>query len=636
MKHALTATLITLLLCTAMAMSAEPVTPYKLVYTRQPRHETPIPPLDDASNWQVSPDTGDMLKSNETDLVLDDMQGKQFVAHACTTVPEICAAQEARVSPNRKRIIYSVLKSDRLNLVKTWGGPWTTDLFQMQAQTSELWVLNLNTLQKRRLTTGEMDRTADWLDNQTIVFSSGRSKKHPPSACHGNDYRSHPALQIHRARIASTGIDSVVNLTPHESLAVNPLATTDGDILYTSWQGMCPRRPGTPQNEWWLARMDSNGGQGSGIGYYFSHTHNATNSPYIKTSQWLGDWTPKTDQVHRLLSLRAVAELRKGYYALVSYYRGNSTGAMGLIVAFTKPLAEGIGKLSNFAHRYPPTIEGPARFIPGDLVAITPYATATDASDVVKAKDGRAAGRAGYPAPWPLGWLGLGPESFLFTGGRGWCYFAIPIEKANRKYMGGEPPCKKDIRIAKKAMVENPFDKSQSEVIACPEEKWNCQDARAIAEYKDFFGQELPAKQPAYPLGKSRLQVVNSFLTEFAGTDSATSTFPAGFDKFCVDLVSLSDKPAGQGLTGYTPLNTLCAKPETDGSLAMDVPSGVPFFHYAVDKDGKRIAESLVLDSLRKHEKRTCTGCHFGHSEEVAKTLPPAAEAFGKTIAGQK
>jgi len=95
-----------------------------IVYTRQPRAVTPVPgsPIAEASNWQHASDVGRISGGiAEADVVLDDLRGNVTVIHDCTQSARICVAQEARVSPDGERIVYSVGYGEQLVPVRASG-----------------------------------------------------------------------------------------------------------------------------------------------------------------------------------------------------------------------------------------------------------------------------------------------------------------------------------------------------------------------------------------------------------------------------------------------------------------------------------------------------------------------------------
>ena len=107
------------------AGEAAPAAPqWKLVYTRQPRANSPVPgtPVKEAANWQHASDVGRINGGlAEADVVIDDRNGRVKVIYNCTTSKEICVAQEARVSPDGTKIVYSVGTGAELNEVMGEG-----------------------------------------------------------------------------------------------------------------------------------------------------------------------------------------------------------------------------------------------------------------------------------------------------------------------------------------------------------------------------------------------------------------------------------------------------------------------------------------------------------------------------------
>jgi len=604
----------------------------KLTYSRQPRHTAPIGPIGDASNWQHVQDIGRILQFSEADLMLGPK-----VIHNCTTSPEICAAINPRVSPDAKKIAYSLHKGRVFLPVKAWGGPMT-DLMDFATGTSEIWVYDIAADKSQRISSGYIDTTPEWVDNETLVFATSRGGVFPNWGYNGN-YYPHKGLQIWRGKIDGV-LTHLENLTPHEQLAFSPAVLTTGEICYASWQGFGERgRDHTPRNQWWALCMDGNGANTRSI-------LGAHGSPHVKTTAYLNDWltsnpTKRGEGVTEIRGLRTLAEIAPGYLAISNYYRSNSTGAMGAIFGWEHhSTAEGVSKLINFKEgTAADTRVGSGRFIPPSFKSLTPYGTDQDSSFPRFHKDGRAAGRTGYPAPHPSGWL--------FTHARGWCYEALPIEMANRKAMGGEPPCKKEIRLSLVDVVKNPFDEAQSVCVAGCQDKWQAWDGRAVVPYQKLYGQAVPKAIPAIKGDKAFLQVVDARAAElepfpnakpqdrisFQG--NAVDDYSARVAGFRIELVSLwQSKPTTGGYSERMHYKTTPL--ESDGSVRVEVPCDAPFLMSGVDADGNVIAVDNMPHSLRCGEVRTCHGCHDGHSVERTNALGESPEArFARTMAAK-
>ena len=610
----------------------------KLVYTRQPRHTTPVEILGDASNWQHVTDVGRVYDQSEADVVLDNLHGNVEVIHDCTTTVEICAAQEAKVSPDGSSIVYSVATGSQTYPVKAFGGP-LTDLEDFTATSAELWLYVVSTKTKTRLTAGHMDRMPEWCGNDCLVFASDRAGVYAPLGEAGN-YYPFKSLQLYTAKLSGVSLTDIKNITPHEQFIMNPLVATNGDICYSSWQGFGDRGTGhSPRNMWWISCVDANGA--NGVVELGAH-----GSPYIKTTAYLNDWVDparRGEGVTAFRALRPVAEIHKGYFAVSNYYRSNSGGANGMVFGWERIPVEGVSILNNFFERDGVDARlGSARYVPSTLRSLTPYGTDQD-TDPRFHNDGRAAGRAGYASPWP----GDGAE-WLYTNARGWCYEAALPELANRDAMGGEPPCKKEIRLATVPVVTNPFDLSQSEVIACPEDEWQCWDARAVVPYQELYGQPVPEKPNSLAMGQSFLQVVDARAAELAPFPNATEqdkiSFQGNADPdysgrvtgFRIELVELWDTlPDRDGFKSRTHYKT--ALLEADGSVQVEVPCETPFLMSGVDAGGVVVAQDNMTHSLQCGETRTCHGCHDGHSEErAAEFTQSAAQRFKDTISGRK
>jgi hypothetical protein len=222
-----------------------------------------------------------------------------------------------------------------------------------------------------------------------------------------------------------------------------------------------------------------------------------------------------------------------------------------------------------------------------------------------------------------------------------------------RQAMGGEPTCKKEIRLATKHMMSNPW--TDSIALACTDEAFHCGDARAVVPYQQLYGQSAPERKPPIPAGKCFLQVANAFDAEVVGWPGASEKdritwqgnaqpgYPdlmkAG-GQFCITPVSQWtklpwDSVSKTVLMGFPWYGARqCQKPEADGSLRMEVDCNQPFLMGAIDANGATIATDNATHSLRTGETRTCLGCHV-HSEEHGGGRDAEAE-FKTTIAGGK
>jgi hypothetical protein len=620
-----------------------------LVYTRQPRAQAPVGTMSDAANWQHANDISRVWAQSEADVVLDS-NGAITVIHDCTSTADVCTAQEPRVSPDGAKIIYSVSQGKKLDHVVMVAGV-DTGLREFDTVTAELWLYDIATGKSRRLSEGHIDRSPAWASNDLIVFASDRAGTYAPRSTLGRNFYPRPAFHIHRARITAAGLSDVTDITPAEHFAQSPEVLTTGEVVYSSWQGVAPREFGsTPQNHWWIQGVDINGNAPrSLLGAHGSGS--IENYPLVK--DW-ADPARRGEGATQYRGLRVVGELWPGYLAVVNYYRGNSLGAMGKIFGWQNIEPEGASLERNIpavTHWSSAGNPGSARYVPSTLLNMTPYGTDQDSTDPIYHKDGRAAGRAGYPAPLPKSW-GYGPDAWLYTHARGWCYEAMDTKKATVEAMGGEPTCKKQINVALVRQVKNPFDPAQTKPIACASLDYHCWDARAVASYGDLYGQDVPAIASITAPAVCELRVVNARMSELsplppppgatpdkikalavAYQGNADPAYPAIVQSFGVEYFDpWRAVPGREGnAKDYPPVT---AKLEQDGSVRLPVDCGRPFQHFGYDAKGQKIASGLA--PMATFGPMTCHGCHDGHSEEIGGTLPDAAEAFKATIAGKK
>lgn len=653
-----------------------------LVYTRQPRARTPIAgtPIEEAANWQHASDVGRINGGiAESDVVIDHLNGFVDVIHNCTTSPEICVAQEARVSPDGRKIVYSVGYGNTLTEVT--GGGVKLGIYDIPALTeAKLWIYDLVTNDRYPIPNhppGVIDRQPEWLDNDTVVFTSNAGDTYPyrnqfslhqgPGRCFAapecvsQEYGYGPvgrSLQIWSMDIDGT---DARNLTPHEQMALSPAVLTNGDILYSCWNAHGNHSfdaatsvgPSTSKNKWWLCRMDGNGADSTVI-------LNAHKSSNLKSRAWLTDIKGGEGET-QLRALRSVAEIFKNKLAVTNYYRGNHVGSLGIIFGmdYGDPHVEGCSTEACYTDGiYRGTRPGSGRYVPSSLRAITPYGMDQD-MNVRRHIDGRAAGKAGYPAP-------LSPTEFLITHARGSCYEVTPKSEANRNWTGGEPTCQKAIYKVKVPMVTNPFDTRQMEMVAGGDQ-WQAYDARAVTTYQNIYGQPAPKRPAALDARKGCfLQVVDARKSELHPArpyNWMTTLYEQCSTQGCAVNTENPDFYAQNiaALTIYLPqmwdisyvgadkaeyrdtinnmghksIAILGSQPlEADGSVKMRVPCETPLIMAGTDKKGMVIAHDEMLHSMRAGETRTCHGCHDGHSQERAAQLGrSAAERFRSTLA---
>lgn len=626
------------------AMSGSPLRPIcgdtdktLIVYSRQPRHQTRIGELQDAANWQHMRDVGRYRTFTESDVVLDCRDKRVMYIHNCTQDDsEICAAMEAKVSPDGNRIVYTVYRGKTLSRIKPVNGGPLTDLEEFTFTSAELWVHNVAIGQSHKVGEGG---AADWCGNRCLVFE--KEVDVFPSLGYAGNYYPSRSHQLHRGDLYAGKLTNVANLTPHEMYVMNPRQMTDGRIIYSSWQGYYPRCVGmSPRNCWWLIGIQSNG-TGPTEAEYAAH-----GTVVIGITALISDWVDplrRGEGGTQTKAPRPISEIYRDYYTVPNYYRSNSTGPFGMIMGYENKPGEG----AYYSKHVPAAIyrkesPGSGRFTPSTLQPLTPYGQDQDLDYPRMHKDGRAAGRASYAEPWP----GDGPE-YLFTHARGWCFEAARPEQANEAAMGGEPTCKKEIRLAKQLVVSNPFDPAQSEVIACGALRWQCWDAHAVADWQSLYGLEGPPAPEPIQSGPTMLRVVDARSSElkpfinaseqdkvtFQG--NATNGNSEDLEYVVITYVDLWTKlPTDRGFQ---------AKPKetkhrvaADGSVEIPVDCEKPFLMHGETEGGAVTATDNSPLSLRCGEVRTCHGCHDAHSEEGIKAIGTAEERFSKTLSARE
>jgi Hydrazine synthase alpha subunit middle domain len=668
---------------------------WQVVYTRQPRATASVhgTPIEEAANWQHATDVGRINYGlSEADIVLDDLRGNTKVIHNCTTSKEVCVAHEARVSPDGTKIVYSLGRGWELTPVFVQG--LNLGIQEIPGLASaELWIYDLLTDKKWKIPhhpQTAIDRQPDWLSNNKIVFTSNRGGTYPfrnpvgmhqgkdqygkgrcfnAPYCVSQEYGYGPggmSMQLWTMNIDGT---QATNISPHDQMALAPAVMSSGDIVYSCWNSQENKsfdastshsnHPATSKNKWWLCRTDANGADTTVI-------LNAHKTTTIKTKEWLGRGMHGGENRSQLRAIRSVAEIFKDKLGITNYYRSNHVGSMGIVfqIDYDDPHVEGCLTASCYPHgEIRSGRPGSGQYVPSSLIALTPYGTDQDIA-IRRDSNGRALGKAGYPAPLPNT-----DKEFLITHGRGSCYEVTKLGEANRYAMGGEPTCQKGIYKVKVPMVTDPFDKRQLEMVAGGP-KWQAWDGRAIAPYKEFFDQELPDQlEPLDANDGCYLQVVDAREAELypsaerydwhsnlyqqcAFQGCAVNTEDERFHRnnmeaLTIFLPEMWDFTYGNGKerayqrmlsnTGHKSMGTLGSQPLLeDGSVKMKVPCETPFIMAGTDKDGTMIAYDMMVHSLRAGETRTCHGCHDGHSEErAAQFKRPAVERFAATMAAK-
>ena len=552
-------------------------------------------------------------------MVFDDLAGSVEVVFDCTTDDSvICAAQDMRLSPNAIFGVFSV----------AYGEVFYSNLKGMEPiefKATRYHLMLYNRLTKEVTVLDRNARMGEWCGNDCLLFASNRAGIYPPLARGGADFPD-VGLHIYRASFDSNTKDlgPAFDLTPAAAHCMSPAVNPNGTVTFSCWEGDGDRTvTSTPANHYWIFECQSNGiGCRSIIGAHSPgvfHTRKYLAGVCDPARCGEGGTTSKLP--------RGYVMLPSGLYAYISYYRSNHLGMMGVVMVCKPSDVEGFSQSKNVPDlAYPSSHPGSANFSPDCYVA-TPYGTDQDAP-VKRDKQGRPMGKAGYPFAVPER-IGL----YGFTHCRGVCYYLARPEETFPENLGGEPASKREIRVALVPRITNPFDPRQSKVIACPEQKWNCWDARWVAAYQDIYGQPEPDPAPELLEGATTTLVVENARKGELQKMTWHTNYKPYWDcvkQGCADpdwakkiaairiteILPWYTKPTRQGPGGIGRVWEFPLEP--NGSVLMQFPCKIRYRLEGIDSDGVVVAQDKMTHPAVCGEVRSCKGCHEAHSEERA------------------
>lgn len=552
--------------------------PWDIVFSRAPYAGNPIPGGAADSEQAAYQHTSDVsaIWSGfiQSDVVMKNLStGTERVVFNCTTSGLNCAAQEARVSPDGTKLVFSVTFGPKT-------GPYAPsanapDVKMVAGKCAQLYIHDIaaNTTNPigNRPGTGtscldnyngadvfkEYDRMPDWLSNNKLVFVSNRAKKFPYRAGHSQHIRTgfncpacvsqdggsgDTAMSAQLWSMDITGNNAKL-LGPHDQMAMTPNVQTNGDIVYTclnahaekAVQGAANSLLAQP-NKNWLCRVDSNGADQTVL----IHGHQG----YFKSVGWLPP--PPAPQLFggnngsdEFRALRGFAEIFPGKMAGPNYYRANQTGSFGALYGFTigDPHVEGCrteaGCIPVGAKRTGEpgsSVVGSGLFLNPTWKAMTPWGQTTDADTVkIETASGsgvyRAAGRTGYAAPWNA-------TQMMYTWARGQCYTPNGIAKLTRSFVGEGPVCRRAIYRTVPGpantfpMITNPYDTAQTVPLVEDTTK-HVWDGRRVAPYQTLFGQVAPTLKAPLTGTACYIQVANGRASEIHPRAGAAYTTTA-------------------------------------------------------------------------------------------------------------
>lgn len=621
-----------------------PVPPVKsLVYSRQPRMEEKY------ENWHRFYDAGAPDRHSELDLVLDNLIDPPKVIFDCTSKTNlVCAAEDARVSPDGKNILFTVATGVGLYPVQLWGTTEKTPPIEFSAVSYALYVYNVESGTYYKLE--DNARQGDWLSNTDIVFASNRAGTFPPRAM-GSVVPNYnvKALQIYRGKIRENRLIQIVNLTPESPFAMSPTVTHDGLILYSEWDGFGDRVGGhTPANFWWGRSMNADGTNNIVI-------LNGHGTPTLKTVAYLKgivDPNRALEGSTQVKLPRPMREVELDWIYFTNYYRSNHSGS-GIEMKFKKNVtgAEGYSQSASIGDSdYKLAFVGSGRYTP-NLFVVTPSDNDQDTTNVGARYhvNGKIMGKSRAPAPTIAG-----HGRFIDSHGRGSCYEGTVTQYNSVLAMGGEPTCQYYIREVLVERVTDPFDETQSKPLACYGTEFNCIDPSWVVPYSELpFNTEAPffKEYVASNATTTTLHIVDARAGElqplvgpnYTEKDKRTyqgladPNYPAVVTHMKVEAIkNWTTVPSRSGfesqvLLGLFPIENL------DGSMSIDLPCNVNYLFSGVDVTGKTVAEDQTVHRANCGEVVTCHGCHDGHSfERLEKLGKTAVERFTETTAGSK
>lgn len=555
-------------------------------------------------NYDPLPDVffvfGDFKEANIVDRAAD---GTERTLFDCIGDDNLhCAALDPRVSPDNKKIAFSVVYGtgvveSRWTMggvlpIKSLTGTHTGQIVIYDTET--------RTLRAWPRVKGVFDMHPEWISNDKLVFVSDRAKVYPVRMSGKSpSYRQRYALQRWTASIDGS---NATNIAPHDDMALHPLVLSDGNILTATWRVDEKFAVGrvTPENQYWMTMTDQFGGnEFSVLGAH-------------------GTSFAQGGDVNALLALHFYGELSNGDMLSSNYYRGRH---MGLGMPIGVP-------------RLPQGVEGlGVGFLPA-VYALLPWAQEED-NPTHRDASGNFMGNGGYPSGLPGGQV-------LLTKGTGFCYDGLPFADANEAYLRG-PGCDTGIYVLEKIPSRHPGDLAR--VVDRPDRHEFSADVRL--PYSAIYGRSEPAAQTRQDLGHCALQVVNARLGKFhtggAACTRRGSCIQESFSAADVARLAIYEaKPntAPQTAVQTDPLEGHAMKllgyatPEADGSVNVRIPCDTPYKLRGQSANGTEFIRDQIKHSNRPGEGRLCLGCHAGHT--MVDHVPDLRARFSKTLAGSK
>lgn len=647
------------------------------VLTSTPRDLRPwINGIEDRTIGQLASDVkliiGNDTSQSDVKIKWDD--GTWETVFNCTGNPDIiCSAQEADVSPDKSKIVYSV----------TYGGyeyehtGWGSKLMRGVTR-SEIRVRDLVTGTDAPIPNQHADhhyRMPKFINNDKIVYSSTEAEKWPMKDrynCHRGTYPGgaqrwelgqycmgqeypHYSFQLWTSLLNGT---AKKNITPEQDQVIRPTVLKHpkhkGRILASCLQNREDKSydkeasvgGGTRANHWWLCSWNNDGSD-------MRVVLGAHKSLPIPKKELLDPLVTGGQVRDELLAIRAVAEDDNGYIYVTFYYRQNHYG-LGVIVKFDiiDHSVEGVYYANNWPHYDGnPTHgarPGSGRFTPSTLTPVTPFGMGQDL-DVHRDALGRPMGKAGFAFNMGNGRMGV-------TFCRGVCYSPASAPTLQPEWRNGEPIANREIYEIIEEPVTDPFDQTQFKplITSDTEHYWEAvrimetpeampaplrdEGAGCFLQVVDAKHAELRPEKAYDPLRSGKLCGIQGCAVDADDpnfhADNIHSlaiygvTRPAGTVNNLQFQNQIDKVGVDKWLLGRCPL-------QPDGSVKCRVPCETEIMMMGQDEFGRAIAADGVAHSLRPGETRTCRGCHVHSEEAFANFVGTAEQQFATTMAAQ-
>lgn len=605
----------------AFANAASARLEHAVIYTRVPRtlgshaiqfrDGSPFT-LESPDAWDKLPDSSNVFEGFNApgQLVMHHADGSEQLLFDCFQSSAPCVPLDPMVSFDGRKVLFSVYYGKRLQNLEVNGSTLPNRQLREPIE-ARLHIADLESGQVTALahTAGVFDVSPAWLPDGRIMFASTRAGTEEPlleNISPNNRRSGEPQLYISNAD--GTG---AVNISPHEvATAMHPYVLKSGRIAYSSqWlshnlayiHAGGINWPGTIPNFWVINDMDIRGGDMTTI---LGGHRNSFQTPTGRT---------KTMKALHFLGQRQNSDI-----CAANYYRANNLGLGDILCWEPEPVG----------------VEGALPdFLPRKLYSVANWSKSND-EPAFQDDNGIYMGKIGYPE-------GLPDNQLLLTYGRGFCTqvgFAVRRFEELAATQPGRLACDTGLYVTTRIPSVTPSDLAL--VVDRPE--WHEFGARVVVPRQvdtpplmntvDGSCQLASSDAGTAETSPSRPYRFNSNYTTSANNggqiDGLSHGELAGI-RFWEVVPNPNSRRTFRNsignqlrLIGDVPLLE-------DKSFKVQLPCDTPFIMAGIDDRGRVIMRDQIPQSLRRGEKRVCTGCHL-HSREgrpyeqsMASRMPP-------------